>query len=82
MGYDRKSELLFTIELGNDNRLWPLASDPSVRGSWVFCHGKSELLAALFPCSAMMTYGNVSCLCSTASRGLVSLRKFFGFLLC
>jgi hypothetical protein len=34
---------------------------------------KSELLAALLPCSTMMTHGSVSCLCSAAPRGLVSL---------
>jgi len=71
-----------SFKLGNNNRLWPLASEPLVRGSWVACHRKSELLAALLPCSATMTYGSVSCLCSTVSRGLVSLRKFFGILLC
>ena len=47
------------FELGNDNRLCSLASEPSVRGSWVACHGKSELLAALLPCSATITYGSV-----------------------
>ena len=36
------------VELGNDNRLRPLASDPSVGGSWVARHGKSELHSLLY----------------------------------
>ena len=60
------------VELGNDNWLWLLVSGPVVCGLWVACHGKSELLAALLPCSATMTHGSVSCLCSAVSRGLVS----------
>ena len=70
------------LELSNDDQLWAFASGQLVDGSWVVCHGKSELLAALLPCSATMTYGNVSCLCSTASRGLVIFRKSFGSRLC
>ena len=46
--------------------------DPSVGGSWVTCHWKSELLVALLPCSATMIHDSVSCLCSFASRGVVS----------
>jgi hypothetical protein len=36
-----------------------------------------ELLAALLLRSATMTYGSVSDLCSTASRGLVSSLEVF-----
>jgi len=39
---------------------------------WVACHGKSELLTALLPCSATITHDSVSCLCSIMSHGLVS----------
>lgn len=79
--HDRDSELLFAgcVKLGNDNRLWPLASRPSVRGSLVVCLGKSELLAVLLPRSATMTYSSVSCLCSTTSRGNSIILVFFGF---
>jgi hypothetical protein len=61
------------LELGNDNRLGAFALGQLVDGSWVACHGKSELLAALLPYSATMIHGSVSCLHSAASRGLVSL---------
>ena len=50
------------VELGNDNWLWLLVSGPVLCGLWVACHGKSELLAALLPCSAMITFGSVSCI--------------------
>ena len=49
------------LELSNDDQLWAFASGQLVDGSWVVCHGKSELLAALLPCSAMITFGSVSC---------------------
>ena len=68
-----------SFELGNDKWLWPLVSEPSMRGSWVACHWKSELLAALLPCSTTMTYDSVSCLCSTASHGLLAFECLLAF---
>ena len=61
------------LELSNDDQLWAFASGQLVDGSWVVCHGKSELLAALLPCSATISHGSVSCLCSAALCRLVSL---------
>ena len=60
------------LEVGNNDRSRAFASGQLVDGSWLACHGKSELLAALLPCSATITHGSVSCLCSAVSRGLVS----------
>jgi hypothetical protein len=42
------------LELGNDDRLWPLASGSLVGGLCVDCHEKSELLAS----SAMLGNDN------------------------
>jgi hypothetical protein len=44
---------------------------------WVACHGKSELLTTWLPCLATMTQGGVPCLCSAASRGVVSPQVSF-----
>ena len=69
------------LELGNDDRSRAFALGQLVDDLKVACFGKSELLVALLPCSATMTHGSVSWLCSTVSHGLVSLRKSFGILL-
>jgi hypothetical protein len=63
------------VELGNDDLLQPTAFGPvgltSYDGLSVFCHGKSELRAALQLCSATMTHGSVY---SVALRGWVTFR--------
>jgi hypothetical protein len=60
------------LELGNNDRPQAFASGQLVDGSWVACHRKSELLAALLPCSATITMA-VYRVCAQPRYGLVSL---------
>jgi hypothetical protein len=72
---DWKWELLFAgvFDIDNDDQLRPLASGPLVCCSWVWpAMGSRIYWQLLLPCSATMTLGNVVCLYSAASRGLVS----------
>jgi len=75
VGYDWKSELLFTFELGNDNRLWPLASETI--GVW-FVDGLPWEVGAAGGFASM--FGNDDLWQYVVF--VVSLRKFFSFPLC
>ena len=66
------------LEVGNNDRSRAFASGQLVDGSWLACHGKSELLAALLSCSVMITHDSMSCCAQQCRVGWLASGVLFG----